>query len=219
MNLSISTFTKAVEYAIIPTKGSLKNMTCSCSCSLSLYQGPSLKLLLRAPNPPQAVRGLEGMKVADAILKQYNVAGLLIGGIAKSILRGNINLSSLARHKDVDVLICSVNCEEHPEQWEGGVDWWISHGDAEKPTNGCCNILANILFYAEEPGLHIPEPNALWHLAQLEKTEFADENKISFGPKPATWKRERVGKMGYKLIPATISDWPKSDATHCKMRQ
>lgn len=105
-------------------------------------QKPLQRQRLRAPVPPNALRGLEGLRVADEILRSYKSSGLLIGGLAKEIWRTTKDASDLEerlnRHKDVDVLILSPHCRHHPKQWEGGIDWWVSHRDdfQERPTNG-----------------------------------------------------------------------------------
>jgi len=112
---------------------------------MSLGLGPRLELRCEqrlelrqefcAPTPPEAVRGRHGLKVADEVLKKYNVAGILIGGVAKMLWRGS-DVKFLSRRKDVDVIVLSNNCEQHPEQWENGIDWWVSHRLSERPTNG-----------------------------------------------------------------------------------
>ena len=94
------------------------------------------RTILQAPNPPAATTGLEGMRVADEVLKKYNAIGILIGGVAKEIWHGASDPAKFSEHKDVDVLILSRNCENHPGQWEAGIDWWVSHRVTEKPTNG-----------------------------------------------------------------------------------
>jgi hypothetical protein len=92
--------------------------------------------ILRAPRPPAAVAGLEGMRVADEILKLHNAVGLLIGGLAKEIWKGESRPEKFAEHKDVDVLVLSRECDHHPGQFEHGVDWWVRHEPYELPTNG-----------------------------------------------------------------------------------
>ena len=95
------------------------------------------RLELPAPSPPTAVTGMEGLRVADEVLKELSAVGILIGGIAKELWRGADDEGILASHKDVDVLVLSTDCEKHPAQWQAGVDWWIYHNTfCEKPTNG-----------------------------------------------------------------------------------
>jgi hypothetical protein len=94
------------------------------------------RLELRAPTPPEAVRGIEGLRVADEVLRKYEVIGMLIGGLAKELWHGVTDPEILETHGDVDVLLLSYNCRYHPKQWEEGVDWWVSHTVNELPTNG-----------------------------------------------------------------------------------
>jgi|GEM_PF-1860572 len=104
--------------------------------SLGLSLRCEQRLELRAPSPEGALTGLDGIRAADRILKGYNVVGMLVGGLAKELWHGTIDADTLASHKDVDVLILSYDCEQHPQQWEEGIDWWIGHTSQERPTNG-----------------------------------------------------------------------------------
>lgn len=93
-------------------------------------------LELEAPAPPDAITGIDGLKVADQVLKEYNAVGMLIGGLAKELWCGVVSDERLSQHKDIDVLVLSYDCTSHPEQWTSGVDWWVSHNFHERPTNG-----------------------------------------------------------------------------------
>lgn len=103
---------------------------------LRLSQRLEQRLELRAPTPPDAITGIEGLKVADQILKEHNAVGMLVGGLAKELWRGVVSDEKLSEHKDVDVLVLSYDCASHPEQWASGVDWWVCHNPHERPTNG-----------------------------------------------------------------------------------
>ncbi|HEY4480408.1 MAG TPA: hypothetical protein VJB58_03000 [Candidatus Paceibacterota bacterium] len=92
--------------------------------------------ILRAPTPPQAVCGVEGMRVADNLLKEIGVVGMLVGGLAKELWSGVSDEEKLLEHKDVDVILLSHDCNLHPKQWQSGIDWWVSHDREERPTNG-----------------------------------------------------------------------------------
>lgn len=113
-----------------------------CRMSLSLrpeirqQQRKLLLQILHAPTPPQAVRGVEGMRVADNLLKEIGVVGMLIGGLAKELWSGVSDEEKLMEHKDVDVIVLSRDCNLHPKRWESGIDWWVSHRGEERPTNG-----------------------------------------------------------------------------------
>lgn len=91
---------------------------------------------LSAPTSPDAVSGIEGLRMADQILKELDAVGMLIGGLAKKLWHGVTSDEQLSEHKDVDVLVLSQDCASHPEQWVSGVDWWVCHNPGERPTNG-----------------------------------------------------------------------------------
>lgn len=84
---------------------------------LNIYQ------TLRTPVPDNALRGLDGLIEADTILKQNNSTGILIGGLAEEIWSQKRTKEQLEKHKDVDVLILDNNFQ--PEDFEGGIDWWV----------------------------------------------------------------------------------------------
>jgi len=142
----------------------------------------------RSPVPPEALRGLEGIREADRILKELKVIGILIGGLAKRMaLEGIFDEQELAKHKDVDVLIPSIykDCKYHPKQWENGIDWWITHSDDETPTNGATNLVCAPTFdfdiaktaeYFGNPekayGLWICPPEALEFMEEVEREEL-----------------------------------------------
>lgn len=91
---------------------------------------------LCAPTPPNAACGVEGMQVADKLLKEIGVVGMLIGGLAKELWSGASDEERLLKHKDVDVLVLSHDCTFHPKKWASGIDWWVSHDPQQRPTNG-----------------------------------------------------------------------------------
>ena len=88
-----------------------------------LEQVISLQLKLKHPEFPDAARGLEGMMDADAILKEKNVLGVLVGSLSVDIWRKKVSQEKFRNHKDVDVMV--VSPEANFSQFEGGVDWWL----------------------------------------------------------------------------------------------
>ncbi|MEK7630870.1 MAG: hypothetical protein AAB417_02490 [Patescibacteria group bacterium] len=80
-----------------------------------------LEQALRHPEMPDAVRGFEGIKVGNAILKEKGVSGVLIGGLAEAVWR-SARPQDLARRKDTDILVLTPDAEL--EDFEGGIDWW-----------------------------------------------------------------------------------------------
>ena len=57
--------------------------------------------------PFEAVRGLEGMHAANELLKERKSVGILIGGLAEEVWKGDKTRTELENHKDVDVLVLS----------------------------------------------------------------------------------------------------------------
>ncbi len=90
-------------------------MKLSLQCSHRQYLSTEQKLLLkqvlaqrlelRHPEIPDAARGIEGMLAADALLKERNASGLLIGGLADAIWNQRRTEEELKAHKDTDVLV------------------------------------------------------------------------------------------------------------------
>ena len=65
--------------------------------------------------------GIRGIKRANRILKKYGAIGVLFGGVAKKIW-SSIFAYDFRGNRDVDVLILSADCKQHPRQWAGGID-------------------------------------------------------------------------------------------------
>ena len=72
---------------------------------LNVQQKLALKQLLllelKHPEYPDVVKGLEGMKIADKVLKEKEVAGVLIGGLAEAVWNQRRKVEDLYQHKDV----------------------------------------------------------------------------------------------------------------------
>lgn len=79
---------------------------------------------LREPYFPEAVRGAEGIRVADQILKKKGLTGILVGGLVKDLWNPRVSVAKLKEHKDVDVIVTGGH--ERIARFEGGVDWWSS---------------------------------------------------------------------------------------------
>jgi hypothetical protein len=121
--------------------------------------------------------------VADELLKKYGVSGMLIGGLAKEIWSASFDKEAFNRHKDVDVLLLSTNCDQHPLQWEGGVDWWVSHSFCERPTNGTpvgllWNVKLNRLFQSISPGLYVCPRRFLEMVDEHEEKEMSGKYRV-----------------------------------------
>jgi len=94
---------------------------------LGQSQKQELRLLLSqkmgSPIPEEAVRGIEGMEIADSILKERKAVGLLIGSLSKAVWNARRKKEDLEWHSDVDVIVPRGIELESP--FEGGVDWWL----------------------------------------------------------------------------------------------
>jgi hypothetical protein len=112
------------------------------------------KKSLRHPEIPGAVRGLEGMMIADNILKDHGANGILIGGLSEAVwYRKDTNLSA---HKDVDVIVFDY---VRLSPFQGGIDWWLPND--QRHMNGLGIALSFSVFRQEEmpSGLYIPDPS------------------------------------------------------------
>lgn len=169
--------------------------------------------------PPEATVGLEGILMADKILKRYDAIGMLIGGVAWEIWSDHfIDIDSLSQHKDIDVIVLSRSCKKHPARWEAGIDWWISHSITERPTNGSSvNLTWNAKLQDNiylEPGLYLcPKELLQWCVAHEEKI-LGDEIERS-------WDVSRIKPLGIHHIPAELLTlkWLNEEdecAYHCK---
>lgn len=144
---------------------------------LSQAQEKELKqLLLQAqilPHPeiPNATKGLDGLIVADEILKQRNACGFVVGSLSKAVWNARRTKEELAWHYDTDVIVPDFSFElEKP--FEGGIDWWLPKNcfveysntfgggklfvDFYENGNGCIFPGTLKKQYDLEPGLHIP---------------------------------------------------------------
>lgn len=175
---------------------------------------------LRAPIPPEAVRGIEGLKVADEVLKRYKVAGVLIGGLAKEAWRGSSDPAKFSKHKDVDVLVLARGCGRHPMQWEKGVDWWVNHRVAERPTNGAfVGLIWRVSLKKRNsevtPGLYICPREFLEESIRQERRVFGDKFVVC-GCKFSTVSINRFPVLSTKFFGVKWGDKGDDIAWHCK---
>ncbi|MFH1400351.1 MAG: hypothetical protein ABIH41_02430 [Nanoarchaeota archaeon] len=83
-----------------------------------------LSLQLQRHDPiPGAVKGLEGLLVAQDKCVEMGVRGVLVGGLAKEAWNPRATYADFSAHKDVDVMVLDDVCL--PRQFYAGVDWWI----------------------------------------------------------------------------------------------
>jgi len=186
---------------------------------MALRMSLDLRLEWRAPSPLNAVCGIEGLKVADQVLKNYNAVGILIGGLAKEIWKGTTSPRIFAEHKDVDVLVPIQECNKHPRQWENGVDWWISHKTTERPTNGTnTGLIFNFVLKPKaeiKSGLHFCPLGLLKELIKWEKQKYGNSFRME-SYKFITFPRySEFPVLPEDFLDITLSDENKI-ALHCK---
>jgi len=134
------------------------------------------------PEFPDAVKGLDGMIVADKFLKEKECTGVLIGGLSEAVWHKNRTEKELSSHKDVDVLITDEYFR--PKPIEKGVDWWVYErgaltihrpcGDIELEKKWLENYYSIVLGFMVNQkkklnsGLYIPSP---WFVAKMREIE------------------------------------------------
>jgi hypothetical protein len=148
-----------------------------------------LKVLLQSPVQPDAVRGFEGMKGADSMLKERGGVGVLIGGVAETAWNMRRTREQLAGRKDVDVMVLSPDFELECD-CEGGIDWWLpqsgrieirnefesSSADLTWWENANETVLAFTVGLTKElkPGLYIPGPEWIADMRWVEACASVD---------------------------------------------
>ena len=90
-----------------------------------LEQLLAVRKRLKHSSYKKAVKGFEGMKVADEYLKRNDASGVLIGGLSEAIWDRNRSDEYLTyHHKDVDVAVIKGDSELF-RGFDEGVDWWV----------------------------------------------------------------------------------------------
>ncbi len=160
---------------------------------------------LKAPEFPLATRGLEGMRIANTVLKDSKARGILIGGLSEEIWNQRCTEEKLAHHKDVDVMVIDP---VEIDKFEGGIDWWLSSTETliwqdhshypvqEKPVtsfyngNGAMlNFGATLGSYYDvvfrgrrelEPGLYIPDHEWVVDMRVAELLAMVDHEEVDY---------------------------------------
>ncbi len=135
-----------------------------------------LSLALRHEGFGEMTKGIEGLKSADALLREKQLHGILIGGLAEAVWNPRHTKKDFDAHKDVDVLIPDLPEETNIGDLENGIDWWLPHDAHLKvnyqsgPTEGNIRFWQNafntrlafgVRIYSLRdisPGLYIPSP-------------------------------------------------------------
>ena len=161
---------------------------------LLMKQALALLLELRAPSFPNPLRGMDGIVFADKLLKERNLAGLLVGGLADAVWNRRRTVDELAAHKDVDVLVISEPEQSEFDKFEGGIDWWEPKDVFFKSIRTISGTMENITkrFWMNgngvtlcyrikwdddlEPGLYFPSPEFAVRIRLCESMAFIDDS-------------------------------------------
>lgn len=152
---------------------------------LCLKKMLSLRQVLKHPEIPNATKGLEGMKVADDILKSRNSIGVLIGGISEMVWNKHRKKEDLLERKDVDVMVMNDDFILSKD-FEGGIDWWQpANGDISvsdefgdlstvhqnwwRNGNGIVLYFGVTMKQPLNPGLHIPGSDWVIDMREAER--------------------------------------------------
>lgn len=154
----------------------------------------SAEKLLKHPEVPEALTGIEGLKKAHEVLIDKREQGVVIGGLAEAVWSSKNLADNLSSHKDVDILILpmanenSADVVEEQERNNGpfenfshGIDWWLPkiatiENDSRYPTflkwfeNGHGIILPYKITldgWAYNRGLYVPPPEFTLTMREL----------------------------------------------------
>lgn len=170
------------------------------SQKLSLEQLLQMSQEMRHESFEFAERGIEGLKIADTFLKEKDLRGILIGGLAEEVWNPRHTKKDFEQHKDVDVLIPELPEGVEIGNFEKGIDWWLpkdmrlsvhyESGTTETTVRVWENAFGTRLaFGVDEPfahtwpaGLHIPSSDFVIQMrksetmARLDSRIAVDEN-------------------------------------------
>ncbi|MDP3728650.1 MAG: hypothetical protein Q8R18_04320 [bacterium] len=193
---------------------------------LLLKQVLAQRLELRHPEIPEAARGLEGMLAADALLKERNATGILIGGLADAVWNKKRTEEELKAHKDTDVLVLDPSFTLK-KNFEKGIDWWLpkqasltireSYGNIEgnvewwQNGNGA-SLRYGIRVYGNPvAGLYLPSNDNVIEMRVAEIMASIDVNRIEVadGFEEALYKKIKKD-IGEKTPSFLQNAFPKS---------
>ncbi len=169
------------------------------------------KLSLGVDAPPDAARGFAGLSIAHDICQSLDVAGLIIGGVARAAWSAR-ERSAVSARKDVDVIVLSLDPARHPTRFEGGIDWWCTTDLAIGPINGngVELIYAVKVETALKPGLHLCPFFELADWRAREKKAFASERRVAHIPQSARSSIPIITE--YPAIPLGALKWQFTQA-------
>lgn len=171
------------------------------------------------------------MLKADDMLKKNGAAGVLIGSLAEKIWSQKSRHEDLKKCKDVDVALLDYNFQ--PENFEGGIDWWVLYNgnplldydentEKAKGKNWQKNGFGIILPYLVdtlnrfEPGLYIPSREFLIDMRGEETPDCDTEVKEAFRKKMDERIKKRIPKYVRKEFQDQIFGEPYIDNPYLK---
>ena len=182
-----------------------------------------LKLQHDGPEFPEATRGLEGMLIADKMLKEKDARGILIGGCARAIWNQRRTPKELSVHKDVDVAVLddSFSLEK---SFAGGIDWWLPKkevievksyggyaiGEQQWWENGNQAVLYCGFSYNKDntlaPGLYLPSPEWVMLYEEAVRTALVDQSISQDIDEEVLEKfRKHLSKGIHQRLPAFVA--------------
>jgi len=181
--------------------------------NLQLKNLLQLSQKLKHPDIPDVIQGIDGMRLADKILKERDSSGLLIGGLPERIWNYRTKPEDLYKSKDVDVLV--LNDEFKLEKnFEGGIDWWLPKYSNIKIISDASEYTKNQKYYENGndvflyfsidkysellPGLYIPSKDLIINIkiaetvASISRKTFVETDDEVFNKLKKTFEK-RLG--------------------------
>ncbi len=177
-----------------------------------------------------AVQGIEGMRVADGILTDQGLRGLLIGGLAEAVWNPRHTQKDFDTHKDVDVLVAESPDVGKINRLQGGVDWWlpqeeymkIYHRGVDSTEEGVRCFWENAYgvrlafgvhndyFNDFAPGLYLPDPSFVIGMRKAEVFAKISTEKVSIDydvEEAFTEKLEKSIKYDRAPVVKKVKSW------------
>lgn len=175
-----------------------------------LVQRLEIKQLLAVEAPPGAVRGFAGLRIADQILRVHHTAGLIIGGVARLAWTGSCR-GMICTRKDVDVAVLSLDSANHPDRFEGGIDWWATEDQSVGPINGNGVELIYGVWVTNPlaPGLYLAPAELLWSWRVQELAVFHEQRVVREVRAPRLRDKPLIHE--YPTLPAYALEWRFTD--------
>ncbi len=149
---------------------------------------------MEGPDFGESAKGIEGMRLADEVLREHGAVGILIGGLLREVWGEDTTYQSMKAHKDVDVLILDTDKYLPKRKWEHRIDWWAMDENGVIKSPGSwgtfpMDMIKPITFsYTVEsshkeaglaPGLYIPGYEFTEAMMLIEAMRYSQETGLS----------------------------------------